>query len=644
MHDAPQTRADQLVALARPAIRKLTGSDLTPAEEKFLRAVAEGQIADFSSQNDQENDPANAGQWPLSRVLSADCIAWLCTNPDAARFLTHRGIFAQGVRIDGELDLQFARVNVPLAFGKCAFPAEISLRQADLQSLTLDGTHVEEIAADAVRVKGHLFLRNGFKATGEVWLTGASIGGNLECVNGQFSNPGNRALSADGVKVAGGAFFCDGFRAEGEVRLLRAAVAKDLTCANAQFSNPSGTALNCDGAEIEGEGLFCDGFRSQGEVSLLGASIGGNLDCSRGQFCNPSGRALSADGIRVEGSVFLRDGFKAEGEVRLLNAFTGRNLDCLKGGFSSPDKRALSADGAKIEGSVFMRDGLKADGTICFNGAEIGGQFQWRRVRNPEKLTLDLRSARLKTLCDEKASWPPKNQLYLQGFVYEELHHQAPASAEDRIDWLSRNNDEVKELPNDAPRSEKRAFFAQPYEQLARVLRNAGQDDDADEILIEKNRRIAQWTRKWSANWWWYRVLGPPIKYGYRPMVTFKWSLLVILIGTLLFGFGYERGLVTPTAKDAYEERDGKPTQIVREDYPRFNSIIYSTEMFVPLVKLYQAEYWLPNANREALFLNGHMKFTGGFLRGYLWLHICLGWTLTTIWVAGLTGIIKKSD
>jgi len=30
-------------------------------------------------------------------------------------------------------------------------------------------------------------------------------------------------------------------------------------------------------------------------------------------------------------------------------------------------------------------------------------------------------------------------------------------------------------------------------------------------------------------------------------------------------------------------------------------------------------------------------------LRIHFFLHIALGWTLTTIWVAGLTGIIKKS-
>jgi sRNA-binding regulator protein Hfq len=692
MPNGAPSRADQLVALARPAIRKLTGADLTPAEEKFLRAVAEGQIADFSAEKQEDNDPSNASQWKEERVLRASCIAWLCTDPDAAKLLTHRGILAQGLRIDGELDLIFAKLDVPLSFQKCAFAGTVNLRQADLQSLTLDGTHVVEIAADAVRVRRGVFLRDGFKAQGEVRMLGASIGGDLDCSKGQFSNASGDALTADGIKVGGGiylrkgfkahgevrlvgasingdldcedghfsnpgkdaliadrikvegaVYLCDGFNAEGEVRLLNASIGGNLDCRNCRISNPGKITLNADGVKVEGDVCLAKGFKARGEVRLVGASIGGYLDCASGQFSNPSNRALSADSVEVEGEVYLHDGFKAEGEVRILGASIGGNLDCSNGQFSNPGGKALNADLAKFAGVVYLRDGFKAEGNVSLAVAEIGKHLQWWGVRSPEKVTLDLRSARAKTLWDEKASWPPKGQLYLQGFVYEELFHRAPAGAEDRIDWLNRNNEELGELPKTATTSEKRAFFAQPYQQLASVLRNAGQEDEADEILIEKNKQVAQWTRKGSANWWWYRVIGPPIKYGYRPMVTFKWSVAVIILGIFLFGSGYRHDLITPTSKDAYEERDGKPTPIIREDYPRFNSFIYSAEMFVPLVKFYQAEYWLPNANREAVIFHGHMKFSGAALRVYLWFHIAAGWFLTTIWVAGLTGVIKKS-
>jgi sRNA-binding regulator protein Hfq len=688
------SRADQLVNLARPAIRKLMGSDLTAAEEKFLRAVAEGQIADFSSQKEEENDPANASQWKEERVLRAPCIAWLCTYPDASKFLTHRGIVLQGARIDGELDLHYAKIDVPLHFRGCAFAASINLKHADLKSLTLSGTHTLAIAADGLKVEGDVYLRNGFRAEGELRLPGASIGGDLDCTRGQFSNPGKDALSADGIRVEGDVFLRNGFKAAGEVRLLGASIGGDLDCGNGEFSNPGGDALSADRARIEGGVYLCSGFRAEGAVRLLGASIGGGLDCSSAQLSNPGKEALNADGIRVAGGVHLSDGFKAEGEVRLLGASIGGDLDCSSAQFSNPGEQALNADRAKVAGSVYLSDGFKAEGAVrlldasiggglsCENGqfsnpgnralgadrikveggiffrggfeaegivslgsAEIGKHLQWRSVRNPEKATLNLRSARVKTLWDEKASWPPKGQLYLQGFVYEELYHKAPATAKDRLDWLNRNNEELEKLPKDATRSEKRAPFAQPYQQLASVLRNAGQEDEADEILIEKNKRVAQWTQVGSGPWWWYNVMGPLVKYGYKPMVQFVGSLAIIVIGSVFFWWGNRCDLISPTHQDAYVQQNGKATTSVREDYPRLNSVVYSTEMFVPLVKFYQAEYWLPDANRGMIvFQYGDAKLTlGGLLRIYLWSHIAMGWTLTTIWVAGLTGVIKKS-
>ena len=50
------------------------------------------------------------------------------------------------------------------------------------------------------------------------WRLGATIGGDLDCSNSRFINPGDQALSADGLDVKGGVFL-RGVRAEGEVRL-----------------------------------------------------------------------------------------------------------------------------------------------------------------------------------------------------------------------------------------------------------------------------------------------------------------------------------------------------------------------------------------------------------------------------------------
>jgi hypothetical protein len=61
-------------------------------------------------------------------------------------------------------------------------------------------------------------------------------------------------------------------------------------------------------------------------------------------------------------------------------------------------------------------------------------------------------------------------------------------------------------------------------------------------------------------------------------------------------------------------------------------------------VKLKVEEYWIPNANRGPLLLRFDsfpLLAVGGLFRLYLWLHIIAGWILTTLWVGGLTGLIK---
>lgn len=103
-------------------------------------------------------------------------------------------------------------------------------------------------------------------------------------------------------------------------------------------------------------------------------------------------------------------------------------------------------------------------------------------------------------------------------------------------------------------------------------------------------------------------------------------------------------------------------------------AFVYSLETFVPLLKLQVSQYWLPNANRgkevpgpflRELMLKTVVQFlfgkrmeeywlrklnctfkipsstTGAWLRTYLWWHIIAGWIFTTLWVVGLTGLVK---
>ena len=112
-------------------------------------------------------------------------------------------------------------------------------------------------------------------------------------------------------------------------------------------------------------------------------------------------------------------------------------------------------------------------------------------------------------------------------------------------------------------------------------------------------------------------------------------------------GLGYLGGLITPPSESAYAEGDtgivipGDDDRQLSVVYPRFNFLVYSVDTFVPLIDLHQGKYWLPNANRGHEIPKIKGLHTGGLLRLYLWIHILMGWLLSTLLVVGLTGLVR---
>ena len=367
-------RASRLIELAKKELDYITES-----ETELFHAVVRGEIADYSDDAEKNNKPVKARDWNDKRVLRAKIIAWLSTNPQVLALISHRGIMIKGARIDGELELRYAKISFPLYFEKSTFPRRIDLRDAKIRALHCHETHIGQIRADNLEVEGDVFLNDGFKAKGEICLLHARISGNFGCNNGHFINKSEegRALIADGMQVKGNVFLDDGFKAEGEVRLLGARISGNLECSNGHFinKNKEGGALIADRMQVEGGVFLHNGFKAEGVVRLLGARISGNLECTNGHFINPNGYAIIADGMQVKGYVFMNDNFKAEGVVRLSGARISGNLSCSSGHFINPKSFAFIANGMQVEGYVFMNDGFKAEGEISLLDARISFDF-----------------------------------------------------------------------------------------------------------------------------------------------------------------------------------------------------------------------------------------------------------------------------
>ena len=564
---------------------------------------------------------------------------------NAGKFTSHGkrdALNAEGARIEGAVFLR----NPFKAEGGVNFASAKIGEHLDCQGGELIGWE-KSLALDAsgTEVKGSVGLNDGFKAAGGVKLVSAKINGHLNCSGGEFIGKKEiLALDANGAEVKGGVFLRAPFKAKGGVSLASAKIDGHLDCGGGEFiRNEKILALNANGIKVKGGVFFRAPFKAEGGADLRQAQIDGSLDCRGGEFIwNKESPALNANGAKIMGTVSLVQGFKAEGGVNLVRAKIGVNLECDKGEFiGNANASAFVANGAKIDGSVNFRSDFVAVGEVDFDNAQIDGAFRWMKAKSPLEATLTLRWAKAGILLNSEDSWPNQGRLRINGFVYDQIDDGASPNAEVQLGWLHRQ-----------PQG-KDEFLSQPYEQLASILGKMGHEEAAREVMIAKNKDHASHLH-WRLEWLWYGFLGKFIGYGYRPWKAFYISLVVIGIGWLLFRLGFEWNLMTPTDDKAYAVASNTALQVakqrtsqVRDTYPKFNAFVYSMETFVPLLKLGIGEHWTPNAHRGLklpvgwLSLIGFPGTTGSLLRYYLWFHIIIGWVLTTLWVGGLTGLVK---
>jgi hypothetical protein len=315
-----------LLVLARK--RFATGA-LSQAEEVLFRVAGDDAVTGVGKQDPTPDSPANAADWPQDRVVRAECVAWLCTNYEASRLVTHQGVHLRSLRIDGELDLDYAKMKFPFRAWRCVFTGRILLQYAELEILSLEACYTKEVQACGVRVVSEVFLRNSLTPEDEPDSAGP-------------------------------------FKAEGKITLAGATIGGSLDCRGAYFSNPKEIALNADGARIDGDVFLKDGFTAEGEVTLIGAKIEGNLECDAGKFLGSGKDALSPNSAKIEGNVFLAKGFKAVGAVNLVHATIGGLLEIQK--VKDPGEFRVNLRSVKVNTFLDDKESWPKQGNLELDG------------------------------------------------------------------------------------------------------------------------------------------------------------------------------------------------------------------------------------------------------------------------------------
>ncbi len=572
------------------------GLELTPAEKHLVECAAKGErwTPQLPPDAAWDADPAKADTWPPECALRPDVIRCLLIGAPWAEGakvwpVDPRGLMIRGAKILGPLDLEGCKAVTSVWMHDCAIADGLVLREGMFSTISLAGSRVNGIAASRAEIRGSLYLRDGFHATGEVNLAGAKIEGQLACSGGRFEvEPGKTALNGDALTVGA-----------------------DVFLATRDADKP---------------------FHATGEVNLVGAKIEGQLDCSGGRFeVEPGKTALDGNALIVGADVFLRDGFHAMGGVNLVRARIEGNLGCQGATFENANRTALCLDSARVEAGLYLAAIKSFVGMLDLERAHAG-------------VFHDDGSAWL-----ENGKCGP---IVLDGFTYDRIAGIPAGGGRRRIEeaawrrrlrWLRRQPEE--HLTSD--------FRPQPWTQLIKVLRDMGYDYDARRIAIEREKTLAKspLTRWHRRLWYWF--IGRTVGYGYRPELALAWSLAFWLVGVLVFAGAAEYGFIAPRDGQVLVEVLEGNEPFVPDSYPRFNAFIYAADAYLPIIELGQDEAWtLSNTKDCRMRPKGQCVKSGapileclfehGLHRVVFWALEVLGWIFVSLIIAGMSGLMKR--
>jgi uncharacterized protein YjbI with pentapeptide repeats len=528
----------------------------------------------------------------------------------------------------------------------------VSLVGADTRSLICSGAQLQgldetdrTLIANGIKVRGDIFLNQlgdkKFTAAGSVWLFGADVTGQLNCTGAQLGqDKDGNALAGDAMKVGGGVMFNmqpgDGeggrtsrlqdtkagsppssdqkFTAAGTVRLHSANIMGPLECSGAQLSGPnkSGDALLAEAMKVGGSVQLDKGFTAAGTVHLVGADIAGGLFCNGAQLKGPEkgGVALLADAMKVGRDVFLDEGFTAAQSISLRSATVGGSLLLGPDVLPNQGRIALDLDAAEaqITGKLSWKPAKQVFGQVNLEGASVGElEDDWRGERGKD---------------EANAYWPTGRQLHLDGLTYKRFAGDGQATVKQRLKWIQSQFE---------PRAKKRlaAFATQPYEQLAAVYRQAGQDSDARKVAIARRADLRKygslnWYRRFG-NWFLDRSIG----YGYKTWRAAVALAAVFVIFWTLSILAQQHHLIVPVG--SYNGKVPSASECT-SSYPCFYPAGYTVDTVIPIINVHQAQSWGPD---------GSAPWGRAFVAA-TWIATGLGWALATLLVAGYTGLVRQ--
>ncbi|MEV7086540.1 oxidoreductase [Streptomyces sp. NPDC093085] len=544
---------------------------LSAAEVGMWQSFRNGSTYDLSTSDPLRNDPFSPRPWPMDRSVRARVIALLLLSGPPALPGRVAALKLRGAQITGTLNLAGGTVAPYVELTRCRFENEVVLPESHFTTLRMVGCALPRLEAARLRTQGDLHLPRCRVERG-IRLTDAQIGTDL-LISQIDVGPDRtgRAIAADGMSVAQD-FTADQIETYGEVSLRGAKVGVSLSLRGSRLrAAEERRALNAPQLTVE-RSLYLAGAWINDAADPLATLGAPDIPAVTPPYGIPLGAALGS----LPGSSSGPAAAPALSSTRL------QRFEC-RGGVRLDDGRfgdALDVDGARFFLAPTEELSLRRITT-----PEL--RFKCERV---EEGRVVLSGARIVTLIDMSTSWPGPGGIAMGGFVYENLVPFGHFPLLRRLEWLAAATPE---------------YSPEPYERLAQVLRNSGEDADAREVLLAKQRRRRE-TLPLAAKVWGY-LQDWTVAYGYRPGRAALWMALLWGAGTIAFA-------------------RNPPAPLRPDEHPAWNPALYALDLLVPVIDLGQDGYWLPE---------GTWQWTAAGL-------VVLGWILATTVATGATRVLRR--
>lgn len=516
--------------------------------------------------------------------------------------------------------------------------------------------HRLSLSLQNARVRGCLGLSSiaaaRFEAYGTIWILGAHIEGGLQM---------------SGTQSSGALLVCplDARKILGQRKLPPELIAYWEATRTYETDGTDWTSLEAGSARLGPLVLLRFGFEAWGHLKFHNADVRGNLELLGATVCG----SILLDGATIDGMV-IWDGLKLDG-ADLEEWAEGRIAAEAKAPSIGQRLRRISLETRRrhIREKYYSSEAPPLY-RLSLRGARIGRSLNAETLVAPNGAIVDLRGCKVSVVADKSSqSWGRSSfdldtadrhravVLRLDGFEYARFEYpetgeridqrgSAQLSLEDfkidRLAWLSR------QFPMGLkPNRWSRKGWYRPwaYVHLAKVLRSAGDDADADKVeqarlVLKRNSQDPRFTYPFSL------VFAYCFGSGFDPFRAFFTLLVSLGVGLL----GVEKMqtdgvlvlntvVVATMAQDVGEgPRAAIPigrNKEYMEEIPcgnAINPLLYAADVFIPVVHLHQEERCeITNVDTvEPLF----WRIAKGF-------YAFWGWIAVSLSIITFSGIVR---